>query len=211
MNDHFFSGIRKKSTSGKPETGMTNQQNSDLTPDSAFFDLLLEQFRGVEGELPMATAYFAQAVDETDATYKTTLTRIAKEKISNARVLASILLELAKGQQAGQQDLEVEPDYDQLRTLLIDKGIENDVLRDTQDAAERTAGAASRAEQAEAGMSREHYLRQYIATEDKQIAIYERLITMTSNSYFLAALNQATQRQIKHRNEFAQLLEATVR
>jgi len=190
---------------------MTNQQNSDLTPESAFFDLLLEQFRGVEGELPMATAYFAQAVDETDATYKTTLIRIAKEKISNARLLASILLELAKGQQAGQQDLEVEPDHDQLRTLLIDKGIENDVLRDTQDAAERTAGAASRAEQAEAGTSREHYLRQYIATEDKQIAIYERLITMTSNSYFLAALNQAMQRQIKHRNEFAQLLEATVR
>lgn len=184
---------------------MTDPTSNTFMSSIAFFDLLLEQFRGAEGELPMATAYLSQAISESDPEHKALLIRIAKEKIKNARVLASILLELAKGHTARPSD---QPDRAKFRTLLQDKGIISNELENTEISAEQMGDTLEPQSTTTRDATRhDHYLQSNIATEEKQIAIYEQLTAMTSDSHFITALNQAKRRQIKHRNEFATLLK----
>ena len=87
-----------------------------------FFDLLLEQFSGSEGELPLAITYLAQAVDVEDGIYKATLIRIAKAKIRHADIMGSILLQIAKDQIG---PLSIAPDSEKLENFLINNGFHN--------------------------------------------------------------------------------------
>jgi Mn-containing catalase len=176
----------------------------------AFFDLLLEQFKGAEGELPMATTYLTQATIEDNPAHKAALKRIAKEKIENARVLASILLALSKGHIG---PLPGQTDRTQFDQLLNDKGITSNYLTLAEASAERTAEAAYPQDSAlhldmdvDLATGHTHYLASNIATEERQIRIYEKLCFMTSNAYFISALNRARNNQIKHRDEFVRML-----
>ncbi|MBA1229183.1 hypothetical protein G7013_05910 [Pseudomonas viridiflava] len=188
---------------------MTDPTNNTVMSNLAFFDLLLEQFRGAEGELPMATAYLSQAITEEDPAHKAALIRIAKEKIKNARVLASILLELAKGSTTSLSGM---PDHSEFSTLLKGKGITSNTLEMTEASAEQMKDSPQQSPpKVRDATQLDHYLRSNIATEEKQIAVYKQLTSLTSDNHFISALNQAKRRQLKHLNEFEAMLKKVKR
>lgn len=59
---------------------MNNQHGNRYHFDENLFELLLWQFSGSEGELPMTIAYLTQAANEDYALRKSTLVRIATGK-----------------------------------------------------------------------------------------------------------------------------------
>ncbi|WP_122466402.1 manganese catalase family protein [Pseudomonas viridiflava] len=184
---------------------MSDPTSNTFMSNLAFFDLLLEQFRGAEGELPMATAYLSQAITEDDPAHKAALIRIAKEKIKNARVIASILLELAKGHTS---NLSGGPDSADFGALLKGKGIISNPLEATEASAEQMDDNPQQpSDKVPDAAQLGHYLRSNIATEEKQIAVYEQLTSLTSDTHFISALNQAKRRQVKHLNEFEAMLK----
>ncbi|WP_439895161.1 manganese catalase family protein [Pseudomonas syringae] len=184
---------------------MSDPTSNTFMSNLAFFDLLLEQFRGAEGELPMATAYLSQAITEDDPVHKAALIRIAKEKIKNARVLASILLELAKGHTS---NLSAGPDSANFGALLKGKGIISNPLEATEASAEQMDDNPQQpSDKVPDAAQLGHYLRSNIATEENQIAVYEQLTSLTSDTHFISALNQAKRRQVKHLNEFEAMLK----
>jgi Mn-containing catalase len=168
------------------------------------FKLLLQQLGGSEGELPMAIAYLTQATTDNDAARKSALVRIAREKIKHADLLGSMLLQLTKG---GGGPLPTHLDREELRDLLKNKGLRNDnverasvLLKSFIEAEDVQSSARYYASDPKI------YLAANIATEDKQIAAYEELATLTTDSNFVSALNYAKSRQIDHRAEFVDLL-----
>ncbi|MEE5053504.1 manganese catalase family protein [Pseudomonas alliivorans] len=188
---------------------MSPPKNHTFMSNLAFFDLLLEQFRGAEGELPMATEYLSQAITEDNPAYKAALIRIAKEKIKNARVLASILLELAKGQTS---NLSGVPDSADFGALLTAKGIASNTLETTEASAKQMDDDTQKPSRTVRDAKElDHYLRSNIATEERQIAVYEQLTSLTSDSHFIRVLSQAKRRQMKHLNEFEAMLKSIKR
>ena len=77
---------------------MSSTPGSSFTSDIKFFDLLLAQFGGSEGELPSAIAYLTQASNEDHPARKASLVRIARAKLRHANILGSILLQISKNQ-----------------------------------------------------------------------------------------------------------------
>lgn len=186
---------------------MTDATGNTCISNVAFFDLLLQQFRGTEGELPMATTYLSQAIAEEDPLHKAVLIRIAKEKIKSATVLASILLALAKGRTAS---VSGQSENTEFGRLLKSNGITGNSL---ERAEASVHNMPDHSHTPSSGHHKNHRpdhslrLRSNIATEERQIAVYEKLTRLTSNSHFVSALNQVRRRQVKHLNEFSNLLK----
>ena len=186
---------------------MTDATGNPCMSNVAFFDLLLQQLRGTEGELPMATTYLSQAMAEEDPLYKAVLLRIAKEKIKSATVLASILLALAEGRTASVSRQSEDKEFGR---LLKSNGIAGNSLERAEalihDMPDHSHTPSS-------GQHKNHRpddsprLRSNIATEERQIAVYEKLTRLTSNSQFVSALNQVRRLQLEHLNELSNLLK----
>lgn len=66
-------------------------------PNPGLANLLLEQFRGPQGELAAACRYFTQAVGEDDPGRKDLLFDIATEELSHLEIIGSIVAMLNKG------------------------------------------------------------------------------------------------------------------
>lgn len=168
------------------------------------FDLLLLQFGGTEGELTMAVAYLTQATTDDNAMRKAALVRIAREKIKHADTLGSILLQLTQGRMG---PLSTSMSRTELRALLTAKGLKNNNMeRATESLNAFLAAENLPSEERHYASDPKIYLAANIATEEKQIAAYERIAQLTTDSNFVSALNYAKARQIQHRDEFLDLL-----
>jgi Mn-containing catalase len=184
---------------------MNNQPSSHSPFDEDLFELLLQQFSGSDGELPMAIAYLTQATTDDDAMRKSTLVRIAKEKIKHANIVGSMLLRMAHGRSG---PLSTNLDEEEPRELLAKQGRHHKNL----DRARVLLGNFSKAK-ATSDLERHYasepriYLQANILTEDKQIVAYERMASMTTESNFISALNYAKARQLQHREELVDLLQ----
>jgi Mn-containing catalase len=185
--------------------GMNNQPASNRPFDESLFDLLLQQFSGSDGELPMAIAYLTQATTDDNALRKSTLVRIAKEKIKHANIVGSMLLKMAHGTSG---PLSTHLDEGELRELLAQQGGHHKNL----DRARVLLGKFSKAK-APSDPERHYasdpkvYLQANIVTEDKQIAAYEEMASLTTEGNFISALNYAKARQLQHREELVGLLQ----
>jgi Mn-containing catalase len=182
-----------------------------LQPSSAsFFDLLLEQFKGSDGELPTAIAYLTQATNEDNPGRKASLIRIARAKLRNADIVASILLQISKGESS---QLLTRVNRREFETFLACNGVNaeqyaqghhwlkdmanSEVLRETQKNRFNTDPTK--------------YLQANISTEEKQIFIYKQLVEMTRDRNFISALNYVQARQIQHRDDLVELLRRLTR
>ncbi|SHM83444.1 Mn-containing catalase [Pseudomonas asturiensis] len=184
---------------------MTDATGNTFMSNVAFFDLLLEQFRGTEGELPMATTYLSQAITEENPLHKAVLIRIAKEKIKSATVLATILLALSKGRTAS---VSGQSDVTEVGRPLKSNGIASHSLERAKASVQDTPDHSQpRSSEPQDDHRPDDSLRSNIATEKRQVAIYEQLTRLTSNRHFISALNQVRRRQVKHLNEFSNLLK----
>lgn len=168
------------------------------------FDLLLVQFGGSEGELPMAIAYLTQATGETNAMRKAALVRIAREKIRHAEILGSMLVQMSRG---GTGPLSTSVNRSELNDLLLNQEVASGYLDRAASSLQsfidaETTGAQDRHFAPDPRV----YLAANIVTEDKQIAAYEQLAALAADTDFVSALNYAKSRQQQHRNEFVDLL-----
>lgn len=169
-----------------------------------FFELLLDQFRGPEGELRSATKYLINSATEQNYCRRSSLIRIAREKIENAESLASILLQLARSSTHYTSGDQRQKD---IHDLLTKKSIKTNSYEIAKIYAEKiralesidTHGVAYTSEAKE-------YLAGYIELEERQIATYEKLCKLTKNQSFLGALNFAKARQLEHRETLIKLL-----
>lgn len=183
---------------------MSTQENIEKTFDENLFGLLLQQFSGNEGELPMAIAYLTQATNDTDSLRRSTLVRIAREKIKHANIVGAMLLQMAQGRSG---PLSTKFNQAELTELLSKKGVQNGNL-------ERASSLLRNFKNSNTlEYSGRHYasdplvyLKANIVTEEKQIAAYEMIAALTKESNFVSAVNYAKARQILHRDEFIDLL-----
>lgn len=185
--------------------GMNNPQGTQLPFDEHLFELLLQQFAGNEGELPMAIAYLTQATTDDDALRKSTLVRIAREKIKHANIVGAMLLQMAHGRTG---PLSTNVDQDELGELLAKKGGNDENF----ERARLLMGNLSKVKGApdperHYASDPKVYLQANIVTEDKQIAAYEKMASLTTVSNFISALNYAKARQLQHRDELVSLLQ----
>jgi Mn-containing catalase len=172
--------------------------------DEELFGLLLRQFAGSEGELPMAIAYLTQATNDPDALRKSSLVRIAREKIKHANIVGAMLLQMTRGRTGA---LSTRFDQADLRDLLAKEGVQHGnierasvLLKDFNET--RHAQTEGRHYATDPMI----YLKANIVTEEKQIAAYGQIAALTLDSHFVSALNYAKSRQIQHRDEFIDLL-----
>lgn len=179
-------------------------EHSFLT-DLKFFDLLLEQFSGYEGELTMAIAYLTQAAYDIDPVRRETLIRIARQKIKHADILRMILLQIAQGRATQTSEYAC---LNELASYLIEQGMK------TRRYEARTRAWPS-AEDAEPPLNApryagnpKNYLDADVACEDKQLAVYRRLVSLTSNATFINALGHLKRAQKQHRLDLLELLNA---
>lgn len=173
-----------------------------------FFALLLDQFRGVEGELPSAIIYLLNAATEHEPNRRAALSRIANEKIENAEVLAAMLVHIAKGRKGR---FSRNPPFDELNELLTRRNIKTSNFSLAQTYAEKVrAIEVSEQYQEPYSSAAVEYLRQYVELEDRQIAVYTQLLNLTSTRSFIEALVFAQDRQLEHRNTLAGLLQKTL-
>ena len=186
------------------ETGMGSTTESSFISEIKFFDLLLAQFGGSEGELPSAIAYLTQASNEDHPTRKASLIRIARVKLQHADIVGSILLQISTNR-AG--PLSTRIDRDEFKKFLNIKGI----TIDDYDAAPVSLREFSKTKlKRPAGPNFSHNPQKYLAanilTEEHQIVTYQRLVGLTEDSNFISALNYVKARQIEHRDEFIEML-----
>ena len=184
---------------------MTTSTNNTVLTDIKFFDLLLAQFKGSDGELPTSLSYLTQAMDENNRGRKASLIRIAREKLRNTEILGSILLQISKGQTG---PISSHVDRRELDRFLVNKGVSADLygsglalLQDSAISSETALGAADRPYP-----DPKKYLQANILVEEKQIATYEQLASLTKVPNFLSALRYIQARQIQHRDEFVDML-----
>jgi Mn-containing catalase len=76
---------------------MNTSTECEFISNLKFFDLLLAQFKGVDGELPSSITYLTQAANEINHSRRDSLIRIARGKLINADIAASILLQVSTG------------------------------------------------------------------------------------------------------------------
>ena len=179
-------------------------EHSFLT-DLKFFDLLLEQFAGYEGELTMAVAYLTQAAYDVDATRRETLIRIARQKIKHADILRMILLQIAQGRDACSS---TRPGLTELVSYLIEQGMK---IRRYEARAQAWPSAVDEEQPLIAPRyagNPKNYLEADVASEDKQIAVYRRLVSLTSDMTFSNALDHLRRAQKQHRLDLLGLLNA---
>lgn len=183
---------------------MDTQRNNEKAFDENLFGLLLKQFGGAEGELPMVIAYLTQATTDRDALRKSTLVRIAREKLKHANIVGSMLLQMTQGRTG---PLSTKFDQAELLELLSRKGVINGnlarasaLLRDFNESKNPLYAGRHYASDPMV------YLKANIATEEIQIAAYEKIAALTMDSNFVSALNYAKGRQILHRDELIDLL-----
>jgi Mn-containing catalase len=183
---------------------MHNSSDNPKYFNVKFFDLLLAQFGGAEGELPMAIAYLTQATTEIHPARKAALVRIAREKIKHADTLGSMLLQMAH-KRSGPLSAQIK--RSELNELLVNKDVRDDHLKRASTLLKNFM-SAEHPQPTERHYAADPtiYLAANIATEERQIAAYEQLAGLTTNSHFLSALNFAKARQILHREEFLDLL-----
>ena len=157
----------------------------------------------------MAIAYLTQASNERDPMRRASLVRIAREKIKHADTLGSILLQMAQGRTG---PLSTRMNQSELRDLLNNKGLKNNNLESASHSLKSFLDATP-VESAERHYAEDPsvYLCANIATEEKQIAAYERIAELTTDSNFLSAVNFAKARQVQHRDEFLDLLRRATR
>lgn len=169
------------------------------------FELLLEQFRGMEGELPSATAYLVNAAMDRQAERRRTITQIAREKIENAEILAAILVHLARRRRGR---FSRNPPPDELHQLLHSRSIKTDCFEIAKAFARRVE-AIETGQQALYPFPRDphHYLKRYIELEDRQIDVYSQLIDLAKSRSIVDALQEAQRRQQAHREQIAELLQ----
>jgi len=177
--------------------------NEKLVSDLRFFDLLLQQFGGHEGELTMAIAYLTQAVGDDDPARKATLVRIARRKIRHADILGSILLHLAKGSSG---PLSKTMDQAALAEFLAQKGFTINYFDHAASTLNKlTAGGEQNSALIHYSSSPRAYLTADILLEDRQISVYSQLVSLTSEPSFISALNYAKYAQIQHREDLVDL------
>lgn len=173
-----------------------------------FFELLLDQFRGVEGELPSAITYLLNATTEHEPSRRAILSRIANEKIENAEVLAAMLVHIAKGRKGR---FSRNPPLDELDELLTRRNIKASNFNLAQTYADKVrAIEVSEQYQEPYSSAAAEYVRHYIELEDRQIAVYTQLLNLTSTRSFIEALVFAQDRQLEHRKTLAGLLQKTL-
>ena len=179
-------------------------EHSYLT-DLKFFDLLLEQFSGYEGELTMAVAYLTQAAYDIDAVRRETLIRIARQKIKHADILRMILMQIAQGRatQSSQHAC-----LNELASYLIEQGMKTRRYEARTCAWPSAQGAEQPLIAPRYTGNPKNYLEAGVACEDKQIAVYQRLVSLTSDATFINALEHLRRAQQQHRRELLELLAA---
>lgn len=173
----------------------------------SFFELLLDQFRGPEGELFSATQYLMNSATEFNYSRRASLIRIAKEKIESAESLASILLCLAQG-----NSIRSSPDKrkEELYDLLTRKSIRTDSYEIAKSYAEKInfMDAADSPVSTYSSDARK-YLTKYLELEERQQATYQRLCNLTENEAYLGILQVALNRQLTHLDIFRKMLGTT--
>jgi len=184
---------------------MKNPSTNEFLSDIKFFDLLLEQFKWDDGELPTSIAYLTQAMNEDYPPRKASLVRIAREKLRNSDTLGSILLMISRGKTG---PLPGRVDRRQFEKFLANKGVSKEKygagLASLSDVA-MSAGSGSSPKNLY-HLDPRKYLHANIIVEEKQIITYEKLVSMTTDSNFVSALNSVQARQIQHRDEFVDML-----
>lgn len=171
---------------------MNTQQGNQLPFNEGLFELLLLQFAGDGGELPIAIAYLSQAANEDDALLKSTLVRIAREKIKHANILGSMLLQMAQGRSG---PLSTTLDQSELQEVLATKGVRNDNHERASILLERFSGIKNlQASAPHFASDPKAFLEANIITEEAQIAAYEKIALLTTDRNFVSALNYAKAR-----------------
>ncbi len=170
-----------------------------------FFDLLLEQFSGYEGELTMAIAYLTQAAYDVEPVRRETLIRIARQKIRHADILRMILLQIAQGRARQSSAYAC---LDELASYLIEQ-------RSKTRRYESRSGTSPRVRILQPPLiaprytgNPRNYLEADVACEDKQIAVYRRLVSLTSDVTFINALGHLGRAQKQHRLDLLELISA---
>lgn len=183
---------------------MSRTPASLFASEIKFFDLLLAQFGGSEGELPSAIAYLTQASNEDHPARKASLVQIARAKLRHADILGSMLLQISKNRTG---PLATRIDRDEFKKFLNIKGItinDYDVapasLRDVSNT------KLKRPSSPHFSYDPQKYLSANIRTEEQQIITYQHLVSLTKDSNFISALNYVQARQIEHRDEFIEML-----
>lgn len=172
--------------------------------NEVLFGLLLQQFAGSEGELPMAIAYLTQATNDADALRKSSLVRIAREKIKHANIVGAMLLQMTRGRTG---PLSTRFDQADLRDLLAQEGVQHgNIERASTLLKDFNETRHLQTEGRHYATDPMIYLKANIVTEEKQIAAYEQIAALTVDSNFVSALNYAKARQILHRDELIDLL-----
>jgi Mn-containing catalase len=179
-------------------------EHSFLT-DLKFFDLLLEQFSGYEGELTMAIAYLTQAADDTDPVRRETLIRIARQKIKHADILRMILLQIAQGRATQTSE---DACLNELASYLIEQGMKTRRYEARTRAWPSAEGAEQPLTAPRYAGNPKNYLEADVACEAKQVAVYRRLVSLTSNAIFISALGHLRRAQKQHRIDLLELLNA---
>lgn len=181
---------------------MASAQEHSFLTDLKFFDLLLEQFSGYEGELTMAIAYLTQAAYDIDPVRRETLIRIARQKIKHADILRMMLLQIAQGRATQTSEYAC---LNELASYLIEQGMKTrcyEARTRAWPSAEQPLPAPRYAG------NPKNYLEADVACEDKQITVYRRLVSLTSNATFISALSHLRRAQKQHRLDLLELLNA---
>ncbi|HEX8596688.1 MAG TPA: manganese catalase family protein [Pseudomonas sp.] len=184
---------------------MASTSDGSFIKDLKFFDLLLEQFRGQQGELPTASAYLVQASTEYNRTRRANLIRIAKTKIKHADILGSILLQISKGVSG---PLSTRIDRNEFKEFLSFNGISTHKFSAGLSQLRLAPNSRQPIDSNQLSNNPKKYLTANIDTETKQIIAYQRLVELTDDANFISALNYIQARQIQHRNDFIEMLRS---
>jgi Mn-containing catalase len=183
---------------------MDNDSTPKKTSSAEFLTLLIEQFKGIDGELPMAIRYLTQAADDSQVRRKNTMVRIARAKIRHADILGSILLQIVLRRSGPRQR---PMPRRTIKRLLEDQGLCNgNYDQATTELRTTLTSARPRHDQKHTQADPRRYLSEYVTSEKKQISVYEALIGLTSNQTFLSALHYAKDRQVQHLRDIEELL-----
>lgn len=164
------------------------------TPDTAFGNMLLEQFGGANGELAAAMQYTIQGWNCEDGPRRDLLMDIGTEELSHLEVVGALARMHLKPMKSDRTAAEVEP----LVTLSYGGGV----------SLCNSVGTSWTADYLKITGDISVDLRSNIAAEARAKIVYERLICFTDDPGTQEALQFLMTREITHMRSFSAALES---
>jgi Mn-containing catalase len=164
------------------------------TPDTAFGNMLLEQFGGANGELAAAMQYSVQGMNCDDPERKDLLMDIGTEELSHLEIVGALARLHLRPLKDNRRAAEVDP----LIAIAGGGGV----------ALHNSMGDAWTADYLKITGELDVDLRSDIAAEARAKIVYERLIQFTDDAGSIRALQFLMTREITHLKAFTAALES---